>query len=177
MHCQVIGSHHIDHACITVMFLSPLGVHRITLLHYKAMKTPLNIINWNTVLCHYNTVNFHQNHHNRHPIACPLGQDMGSLLWVQALIYVLPLSLKSCMEYHVISLWRRQMETFSMLLAICAGNSPVTSQFLSQRPVTWSFDVFFDLHQNKWFSKQRWGWSFEMPSCPFWRHCNDFTAL
>ena len=37
------------------------------------------------------------------------------------------------------------METFSTLLAICAGNSPVTGEFLAQRPVTRSFDVFFDL--------------------------------
>ena len=31
------------------------------------------------------------------------------------------------------------------LLALCAGNSPVNGEFPSQRPVTWSFDVFFDL--------------------------------
>ena len=42
-------------------------------------------------------------------------------------------------------LWRHQMETFSALLALCAGNSPVTGEFPSQRPVTHSFDVFFDL--------------------------------
>ena len=33
------------------------------------------------------------------------------------------------------------METFSVLLAICAGNSPVPGEFPEQRPVTWSFDV------------------------------------
>ena len=32
--------------------------------------------------------------------------------------------------------WRRQMETFSALLAHCAGNSPITGEFPSQRPVT-----------------------------------------
>ena len=37
--------------------------------------------------------------------------------------------------------WRHQMETFSALLAICAGNSPVTGEFPTQRPVTQSFDV------------------------------------
>ena len=41
------------------------------------------------------------------------------------------------------------METFSTLLAICAGNSPVTGEFPAQRPVTQSFDVFFDLRPNK----------------------------
>ena len=34
------------------------------------------------------------------------------------------------------------MEAFSALLAIWAGNSPVTGEFPTQRPVTWSFDVF-----------------------------------
>ena len=41
--------------------------------------------------------------------------------------------------------WRHQMETVSTLLALCAGNSPVTGEFASQKPVTRSFDVFFDL--------------------------------
>ena len=67
----------------------------------------------------------------------------------------------------VISWWRHQMETFSALLAICAGNSPVTDEFPAQRPVTRSFDVFFDLHPNKWLSKQSWGWWFETPSCHY----------
>ena len=43
------------------------------------------------------------------------------------------------------SWWRHQMETFSALLACCAGNSPVTGEFPSQWPVTRSFDVFLDL--------------------------------
>ena len=47
------------------------------------------------------------------------------------------------------ALRRHQMETLSVLLAICAGNSLVTGEFPSQRPVTWSFDVFFDLGLNK----------------------------
>ena len=50
--------------------------------------------------------------------------------------------------------WRHQMETFSALLATCAGNSPVPGEFPAQRPVTRSFDVFFDLHLNKRLSKQ-----------------------
>ena len=41
------------------------------------------------------------------------------------------------------------METFSALLAICAGNSPVTGEFPAQRPVKRSFDIFFDLRLNK----------------------------
>ena len=41
------------------------------------------------------------------------------------------------------------METFSALLAICAGNSPAPGEFPAQRPVTRGFDVFFDLSLNK----------------------------
>ena len=64
------------------------------------------------------------------------------------------------------------METFSALLAICVGNSPVPGEFPAQRPVTRSFDVFFDLRPNKQLSKQWWGWWFETPSWSLWRHRN-----
>ena len=46
------------------------------------------------------------------------------------------------------------METFSALLAICAGKSPVTDEFPAQRPVTRNFDVFFHLRLDKLLSKQ-----------------------
>ena len=38
----------------------------------------------------------------------------------------------------------------------CAGNSPVTGEFPSQRPVTRSFEVFFDLRleQNGWVNNR-----------------------
>ena len=52
------------------------------------------------------------------------------------------------------------------------GNSPVTGEFPTQRPVTRSFDVFFDLRRNKRLSKQSWGWWFGTLSRPLWRHCN-----
>ena len=69
-----------------------------------------------------------------------------------------------------VSWWHHQMEIFSVLLAICAGNSPVTGEFPAQRPVTRSFHVFFDLCLNKQFCKQLRGWWFERPSYPLWRH-------
>ena len=48
-----------------------------------------------------------------------------------------------------------------------------TGIFPSQRPVTRSFDVFFDLHLNIRLSKQSRGrWS-ETPSRSLWQHCND----
>ena len=68
--------------------------------------------------------------------------------------------------------WHRQMETFSALLALCDGNSPVAGEFHAQRPVTRSFDVFFDLRLNQPLSKQSWGWWSETPPSPLWRLCN-----
>ena len=55
-----------------------------------------------------------------------------------------------------ITLWRRQMETFSVLLAHCAGNSLVTGEFPSQNPVTLSFDILFALCLNKRPFVQSW---------------------
>ena len=46
------------------------------------------------------------------------------------------------------------MEVCSALLAVYAGNSPVHGEFPVQRPVTRSFDIFFDLRLNKRLSKQ-----------------------
>ena len=74
------------------------------------------------------------------------------------------------------SWWRHQMEIFSALLAICAGNSPVPGEFYTQRPVKRSFDVFFDLRLNKRLSKQSWGWWLETLSRPLWRHRNEYSS-
>ena len=73
--------------------------------------------------------------------------------------------------------WRHQMGTFSALLAPCEGNPSATGEFPSQRPVTQSFDAFFDLRLNKRLSKQssrRW---FETSLRSLWRHCNDNNVL
>ena len=64
------------------------------------------------------------------------------------------------------------METFSALLAVCAGNSPVPGEFPAQMPLTRSFDAFFDLHLNIRLNKQSRGWWFKTPSRPLWRRCN-----
>ena len=50
---------------------------------------------------------------------------------------------------------------------------PLCGECTTQRPVTRSFDVFFDLRLNKRLRKQPWGWWFEMLSWSLWRHCND----
>ena len=69
------------------------------------------------------------------------------------------------------------MATFSALLALCEGNSPVPGEFPKHRPETRSFDTFFDLHLNKYLSKQsrhRW---FETPTCSLRRYCNGVNTF
>ena len=64
------------------------------------------------------------------------------------------------------------MQTFSALLVLCSWSSLVTGEFPSQRPVTRSFDVFFDLYLNKRLSKQTRHWWFETPLRSSYRHSN-----
>ena len=63
----------------------------------------------------------------------------------------------------------------SALLALFVGNSPGIGEFPSQRPVTRSFDVFFDLYQNKRLSKQSRRQWFESLSPSLWRRCDGFV--
>ena len=74
-----------------------------------------------------------------------------------------------------ISWWRHQMETFSTILAFCAGNSPVTGAF----PVTSDAELWCFLRYAPQYTveKQWWGWWFETPSRPLWRHCNVHLKL
>ena len=70
------------------------------------------------------------------------------------------------------TLWRHQMETFSALLALCAGNSSVTGEFSSKRASNGGFGVFCDVSLNKRLNKQPSRWWFEIPVCSLWRYCN-----
>ena len=75
------------------------------------------------------------------------------------------------------SWWRHQMEAFSVLPVLCAGNSAVPGEFPVQRLVTQSFDVFFHLILKKWWNKQsrhRW---FEMLSQSLWCYCNVYQVI
>ena len=99
-------------------------------------------------------------------------------MWLLFNLFIYLLDLIEPSSSSPILPWRRHpMETFSALLAICAGNSPVTAEFLAQRPVTRRFDVFFDFRPNKRLSKQWWGWWFETPPHPLWRHYNAIRCI
>ena len=94
--------------------------------------------------------------------------------WIGVLAFVLALSSRSGLrlliwhqleqqQYGIFS-GHRQMEILSALMAICAANSPVPGEFPTQRPVTRSFDIFFDLLLNKRLRNQSWCWWFETPA-------------
>ena len=50
-------------------------------------------------------------------------------------------------------------------------------EFPTQRPVTRSFDVFFDLGLNKRLNKHSCGWWFETLSWSLWRHHNGYDPI
>ena len=100
--------------------------------------------------------------------------SQGDTTMVAGLAIVERISAYICVQSVInMTWWRHQMETFSASLAICAGNSSVHGEFPAQRPVTRSFDVFFDVSPNKRLSKQSWAWWFETLSPSLWRHRNE----
>ena len=66
-----------------------------------------------------------------------------AVFWLGSLTYSNAFS--KLLDIHGTTWWRHQMETFSALLAIYAGNWPVPGEFPAQRSVTRSFDIFSDL--------------------------------
>ena len=77
--------------------------------------------------------------------------------------------------------WRHQLEAFSALLALCAGHSPITGEFIAQSQWRGTLISFY-LRLNKRLRKQSWGWWFETPSrslfVNMWPKCkglNSFT--
>ena len=98
---------------------------------------------------------------------------MGSLL--RSLICAVQSSLLLYMTFHVFHVdpwWRHQLKHFPRNWPFFEGNPPVTGDIPSQRTVTRSFVVFYDLRLNKRLSKQsgrRW---FGALSHSLWRHCN-----
>ena len=73
-----------------------------------------------------------------------------------------------CQLYTSVTWWCHQIDNIFRVTAHLHGEFTGPAQ----RPVTRSFDVFFDLHLNKRLSKHSWGWWFETSSCPLWCHCN-----
>ena len=99
---------------------------------------------------------------------CLWQQNWLKLNWVELNVHVIKSSSSCCADsnecrrwaltllIYPVSWWRHQVETFSALLAICAGNSPVPSEFPAQRPVTRSFDVSLICARiNRWVNNRK----------------------
>ena len=84
-----------------------------------------------------------------------------------------------CIYLHI--LWLQSCEVtldISALLAICAGNSPVTDEFPVQRSVTRSFDVsLICAWLDGWVNNGETGDLRRHRACPLWRHRNVIKSL
>ena len=127
-----------------------LREHLLKTISSKEDRSFFRIVRWNSVQDQGRADQVNQT-----PYLCPHGPKLFGSSWL--------LLETSRPMLHTDSWWRHQMETFSALLAICAGNSPITGEFPAQRPVARSVDVFFYLRLNKRLSKHSWGWWFETP--------------
>ena len=92
------------------------------------------------------------------------------------LCVVLSSSLVSLIDSSISSWWRHQMETFSALLALCAGNSPVTGTvmlheyFTDTRTITWYFQLLYLYLLEKCSSHREIG-LLNIPSSQDWVAC------
>ena len=104
--------------------------------------------------------------------------------WGDCVIYHITAGWSSCApsvpNCHGAYWWPSMMTSsngniFRVTGPLC-GEFTGPGEFPTQRPVTRSFDVFFDLRLNTRLSKQPWGWWFETPSWSLWRQCNECSG-
>ena len=101
--------------------------------------------------------------HNRYPYTLGFAQPASGHCWIVPV--PVRYDLEGC-RYHCFCSMKNG-NIFRVTGPLC-GEFTGPGEFPAQRPVTRSFDVFFDLC----LSKQPWGWWFETPSWLLWRHCN-----
>ena len=77
---------------------------------------------------------------------------------------------------HISMMTSSNWNIFRVTGHLC-GELTVTNEFPAQRPMTRSFDVFFDRHLNKRLSKHLWGQWLETLSRPLWRHSNESAKI
>ena len=93
-------------------------------------------------------------------------------MWLQLL--VMSTICQSVCCSHLMSLSNGNI---SRVTGPLCGEFTGPGEYPTQRPVTRSFVVFFDLRLNKQLSKQPWGWWFDTPSVSLWHQCNDLPTL
>ena len=81
-----------------------------------------------------------------------------------------------CHEVIVIFMMTSSNGNIFRVTGHLCGEFTGPGEFPTQRSVTRSFDLFFDLRPNKRLSKQSWGWWFETLLHPLWRHRNGYQS-
>ena len=116
------------------------------------LNTPQHMVN---VLCNEDTFPDIPNRHLNKPIY--EAPSVNHAIFVNCMIY-----------WSVLMMTSSNGNFFRVTVSLC-GEFTGPGEFPAQRPVTRSFDVFFDLRLNKRLRKQPWS---ETPSWPLWRQCN-----
>ena len=101
----------------------------------------------------------------------PHSAELGSVFFVKDLTCAGELR-----RHDVLMMTSSNGNIFRVTGPLC-GEFTGPGEFPTQRPVTRSFNVFFDLRLNKPLSKQSWGWWFETQSPSLWRHCNELFQI
>ena len=101
---------------------------------------------------------------------------VGGVPWVQTLCFIISFShCRTVCNIRIIQNWPMMTSSngniFRVTGPLC-GEFTGPGEFPTQKPVTRSFDVLFDLRLNKRLSKQPWGWWLETPSWSLWRQRN-----
>ena len=81
------------------------------------------------------------------------------------------------LKLFIICMMTSSNENIFRVTGPLCGEFTGSGEFPTQRPVTRSFDAFFDLRLNKPLSKQPWGWWFETLSWSLWRHRNGLYGV
>ena len=101
-------------------------------------------------------------------------------VWKILIVWMTFIPDEPCLVWHLIAIVKIMIMMMSSNGNIFCVTGPLCGvftglgEFPTQRPVTRSFDVFFDLRLNKRLSKQPCGWWFEPPSWSLWRHRNGY---
>ena len=148
--------------------------HYYSLYHYVIVITIIIVITITTITNIIMFISFHHNHHHHYHCYHHLSSSLLS---------------NSFTKFCVVFLWKLELSDWSCALmskdSYCSGKHDDVIKWkhfprywpfvrgIAQRPLTRSFDVFFDLRPNKRLSKQSLRWWFETPSGSLWRHCND----
>ena len=118
---------------------------------------------------HHSTTNFSQNKLNESPSSSIY------VLYVSLLGF--PMTVITAVDQILALIFMMTSSNgniFRVAGPLC-GEFTGSGEFPTQRPVTRSFDVFFDLRLNKRLSKRPWGWWFVTPSWSLWRQCYELT--